>query len=85
MAQSLGVAGKKFAFTGTLSMFRAEAVQKLEAAGGIFKKSVTKDTDFLVAGTPKPNDHIKRNKAVKYGIKFLSEQEFVAMLVATEN
>jgi DNA ligase (NAD+) len=45
---SLG--GKVFVITGTLSAPRGEIAKKIEAAGGVVGKSVTKKTDYLVAG-----------------------------------
>lgn len=46
----LNIAGKRFAITGTLHIVRSAAVAKLEGEGGIYKKRVTRDTDFLIVG-----------------------------------
>jgi DNA ligase (NAD+) len=65
---------KKFAFTGTLSLFtRASARDTVEEFGGITVSSVSKTLDFLVAGD-QPGSKIKI--AEKLGIKIINEAEF---------
>ena len=46
----IDIRGKRFAITGTLSIVRSAAVAKLEGEGGIYKKRVTRDTDYLIIG-----------------------------------
>jgi DNA ligase (NAD+) len=65
---------KKFAFTGTLSLFsRASARDTVEEFGGITVSSVSKTLDFLVAGD-QPGTKIII--AEKLGIKIINESEF---------
>jgi DNA ligase (NAD+) len=44
------LAGKRMVITGTLSRPRGEFVERLEAAGGTFTSSVSKNTDYVLAG-----------------------------------
>ena len=44
------LAGKRMVITGTLSKPRGEFVERLEAAGGTFTSSVSKNTDYVLAG-----------------------------------
>lgn len=70
--------GKTFVLTGTLeSMSRDEAKDKIRLVGGHVSSSVSKETDYLVAGEDPGS---KFNKAQSLGIKILSEKEFVNML-----
>ncbi len=68
-------AGKTFVLTGTLtSMKRREAQEMIEAIGGKVSSSVSKKTDYLVAGEDSGS---KLTKAQQLGINILSEQEFI--------
>ena len=70
--------GKKFVITGTLfSMSRDQAKQKIQELDGRVSASVSRETDFLVAGE---NPGSKYEKAKKSGVKILSEEEFLALL-----
>lgn len=70
--------GKTIVLTGTLtSMTRTEASKKIEACGGSTSETVTKKTDFVVAGE-KPGS--KLEKAKKLGITVLHEEEFIESL-----
>lgn len=72
------LAGKAFLFTGELeSMSRPEASRKVEALGGHATGSVSKNTDYVVAGA---NPGSKYDKARKLGVKILDEKEFLKML-----
>lgn len=73
------LAGKNFVVTGTLeSMSRDEAADKIRALGGTFQTSVSKDTDYLVAGGKVGAS--KLAKAEKYGTKIATEKEFLDVL-----
>lgn len=66
--------GKTFVLTGTLDTYsRSEAAQIIESLGGKVTSSVSKKTDYVVAGTD-PGGKI--DKATKAGVKILSEDEF---------
>ena len=63
--------------TGTLpTMTREEAKAKIEALGGKVTGSVSKKTDFVLAGEEAGS---KLEKAQKLGIRILSEAEFLKM------
>lgn len=68
-------AGKKVVLTGALeSMSRPEATLLLEAAGADVVSSVSKNTDFVIAGTDAGSKLIK---AEDLGIKIINEEEFL--------
>ncbi len=70
--------GKTFVFTGALTQFsRNEAKEMTEAHGGKVSGSVSKNTDFVVAG---PGAGSKLKKATELDIPVLSEAEFLDML-----
>ena len=70
--------GKTFVFTGALTQFsRNEAKEMAEAHGGKASGSVSKNTDFVVAG---PGAGSKLKKATELDIPVLSEAEFLDML-----
>ncbi|WP_038316101.1 NAD-dependent DNA ligase LigA [Kingella kingae] len=72
------IAGKTFVLTGTLpTLKRDEAAAMIEAAGGKVSGSVSKKTDFVVAGDAAGS---KLEKALSLGVAVLSEDEFLAML-----
>ena len=71
-------AGKTFVLTGTLpTLTREEATAKIEAAGGKVSGSVSKKTDFVLAGAEAGS---KLAKAQELGVKILDEAEFRNML-----
>jgi DNA ligase (NAD+) len=66
--------GKTFVITGTLTeMSRQEAEEKIVALGGKASGSVSKKTDYVVAGD---NAGSKLEKALKLQVKILDENEF---------
>lgn len=71
-------AGKTFVLTGTLpSLTREEATAKIEAAGGKVTGSVSKKTDYVLAGAEAGS---KLEKARQLGIRILDESEFLTMV-----
>jgi len=70
-------AGKTFVLTGTLpTLTREEATAKIEAAGGKTSSSVSKKTDYVLAGADAGS---KLTKAQELGVKILDEAEFLKM------
>ncbi len=72
------MAGKTFVLTGTLpSMTRDEASAQIEARGGHVSGSVSKKTDYVLAGSEAGS---KLDKAKQLGVKVIDEAEFRKML-----
>jgi len=73
-----GLAGKTFVLTGTLPTWtRDEAKERIEAAGGKVAGSVSKKTDFVVAGAEAGS---KLDKAVELGVTVIDETRLRTML-----
>ena len=72
------LAGKTFVLTGTLpTMTRDEAKALIEKFGGITSSSVSKKTDYVLAGEAAGS---KLNKASELGVKIIDEEEFIKLL-----
>ncbi|MEZ4485220.1 MAG: NAD-dependent DNA ligase LigA [Syntrophotaleaceae bacterium] len=77
------LSGKTFVFTGTLEIFkRKEAQQLVEGLGGRASGSVSKKTDYLVAGRDAGS---KLNRAQELEVTVLSEEEFQQLLAGIQN
>ena len=72
------LAGKTFVLTGTLAKYtRDEAKKMIEDAGGRVSGSVSKKTDYVVAGTDAGS---KLDKAKELGVPVINEQEMKHLL-----
>jgi len=77
-AAELPLAGKTFVLTGTLpSITREEATEKIEALGGHVSSSVSKKTDYVLAGTDPGS---KFDKAKQLSVRIIDEAEFRKLL-----
>ena len=76
--KKLPLDGLKFVFTGTLHNWtRSEAQKMVEDLGAQATSSVSKETDYVVAGE---NPGSKLDKASKNDVKILNEDEFEKLL-----
>ena len=75
--ESMALSGKTFVITGTLSMPRDELKARLQAAGAKVTGSMSKKTDYLVAGE---NPGSKYDKAETLGVPVLGEKRCLEML-----
>jgi len=75
------VSGKTFVFTGTLSrLSRSEAEKMVADLNGRASGSVSKKTDYVVAGESPGS---KYEKARELGVKILTEDEFIGLVKKT--
>jgi DNA ligase (NAD+) len=70
-------AGKTFVITGTLSQGRSEFKTLIEQKGGKVTGSISKSTDYLLAGE---GGGSKRDKAIKLGVSVISEDDLRSLL-----
>jgi DNA ligase (NAD+) len=72
------LAGKTFVLTGTLAHFsRDEAKKMIEDAGGKVSGSVSKKTDYVLAGTDAGS---KLDRAKDLGVKVIGEKEMESLI-----
>ena len=72
--------GKVFVLTGSLgTMTRSEAIQKIRVLGGKVSESVSKKTDFVIAGHS-PGSKIEKARAL--GIHIINEEGFKGIIGA---
>jgi DNA ligase (NAD+) len=77
-AEGSAVAGKTFVLTGTLpTLSRGEASDLIKKAGGKASGSVSKNTDYVVAGESAGS---KLDKAKELGVPILSEADLLKLL-----
>ena len=73
------LAGKVFVFTGTLpSLSREEAKALIEAGGGKVSGSVSKKTDYVVAGAEAGS---KLDKAIELGVTVIDQAQLQTLLI----
>jgi DNA ligase (NAD+) len=78
IAVSLPLQGKVFVLTGALEGFtREEAKEAILRKGGKVSSSVSRKTDYVVAGKDSGS---KLHEAQRLGVKTLNEQEFRELL-----
>lgn len=71
--------GKTFVLTGTLQHFtRDQAAAEIEVRGGKVSSSVSKKTDYVVAGAEAGS---KLDKAIALGVRVIGEEEFREMII----
>ena len=76
--QSDKLVGKTFVVTGTLESFsRSQIEQTIKENGGKISSSVSKKTDYVLAGVEAGS---KLDKAQQLGVKVINEKEFMKMI-----
>jgi len=71
------LAGRRMVITGALSRPRGDYVERLEAAGGTFTSSVSKNTDYVLAGEEAGS---KLDRARELGVPVIDEAGFEELL-----
>ena len=81
--ESLPLNGKSFVLTGSLVNFtRDNAALEIESLGGKVSSSISKNTNFLVAG---PGAGSKLEKAKQLNVEILTEEEFLNLIKDTNS
>ena len=76
--QNLALSGKTLVITGTLpSLDREQAKARIEAAGGKVAGSVSRKTDYLLAGAEAGS---KLSKALELGVTVIDETQLMEMI-----
>ena len=79
MVENENFKGKIFVLTGTLEKYtRSKAEEIIEKLGGRVSASVSKKTDYVLAGEEAGS---KLDKAQKLGVKIISETDFENFLM----
>jgi DNA ligase (NAD+) len=73
------LAGRRIVITGVLSRPRGDFVERLEAAGGTSVSSVSKNTDYVLAGEDAGS---KLDRARELGVPVIDEAGFEELLLA---
>ena len=81
-AEHSTLAGRTFVVTGTHGMSRKEITSLIERHGGRVTGSVSRSTDFLVAGES-PGSKLER--ATELGVRVIDEQELIALAASGVN
>ncbi len=77
----LPLTGKRFVFTGALTIPRSEAEAKVKALGAKISGSVSQNTDYVVFGGSPGS---KYTKARELGVECLTEEEFSRLIQESE-
>jgi len=71
--------GAKIVVSGTFTLFSRNELKKIiEDNGGVNVSSISKNTDFIIAGDSM--GPAKKEKAEKLGVKMISENDFKQMI-----
>ena len=70
------LSGLNIVITGTLSKSRNEIKRSIESEGGNLSSGIAQKTDYLIIGS-KPGS--KAGKALKLGVKTISEKDFYSL------
>lgn len=66
--------GRRFCISGKLRFSQKEMIKKIESNGGILRKSITKDCDYLIVSAPNKLSSSKCKTAIQKGVPIFDEQ-----------